>query len=326
MPTRPSARSSSACCRRSGAPPTGSTRRSTRRPKPASLLTAGTDRDGGHGRAGRRGPGPLGAPRPRRGPPRATSKRGAHRGRARHRARDRRHGTTGTGRGASVRLNLVNHLAGDVEREASAAGADPGPHRRCAGMGRAQPRSGGRGRAALAQGRFDDVERLGAMSERSVDRSAYTWSAAIAVAGGGPRPESCEAMARAHARPSTRWVRAPAWRPSTGWPSTSSSATPTRAARAVAARPWRPAPPAATLLTLPSLVLHAEIGAATRSPRWPSAAMVPLRDVHQRGVVLSQGWTVLLSRLVADCLVVIGEHRGGERGWRSQPTRRRREA
>lgn len=217
-----------------------------------------------------------------------------------------------TGQYAAVRLNLVNHLAGDVER---AAGAAPATMRRMAdtqSWAEHALAAAAAAETALAQGRFEDVEQLGAVSERSSVRSSYPWSRVVALPavalgralrgdGTGAR-EAIEAMG-AGAGTTARYHQT----------IDAVLGDRDRLREAVAARPWRPPAPHVTLQTLPGLVLHAEVAVAVGDPAMAAAALEPLRAAHQRGVLLSQGWTVLLSRLLGSCLLASGDTAEAER-------------
>ncbi len=211
-----------------------------------------------------------------------------------------------TGQYAAVRLNLVNHLAGDVERAGDAA---PATMRRMADTQSWAEHSlaaAAAAQTALAQGRFEDVERLGAISERSTVRSSYPWSRVIALPavalgrvlrgdGTGAR-EAIDAMASGSGT-TARYHRA----------IDAVLGDRDRLRDAVAARPWRPPGPEVALQTLPGLVLYAEVAIAAGDAAMAEEALGPLQAAHQRGVLLSQGWTVLLSRLVGSCCLTIGD-------------------
>ncbi|MGH9275339.1 MAG: adenylate/guanylate cyclase domain-containing protein, partial [Acidimicrobiales bacterium] len=216
------------------------------------------------------------------------------------------------GQYASVRLNLVNHLAGDVERAASAAARAMTRMADTQSWAEHSLAAAAAATSALAQGRFDDVERLGAVSERSAVRSTYPWSRGIALPavalgralrgdGTGAR-EAIDALAGGTGTAAQYRLAIDAVLGDTE-----------RVARGVESRPWRAAAPVATMQTLPGLVLHAEVGASIDDGSMARAALVPLRDAHERGVVLSQGWAVLLSRLIADCHLADGEPDEAER-------------
>lgn len=201
---------------------------------------------------------------------------------------------------AAVRLNLVNHLAGDVERAADETSALLTPLADTQMWGEHALAAAAAATTAVARGEFEAVERLTVVSERSVSRSGYLW----------PREVALPAVALARTlRGDGNGAREAI---DTAVPGAGTAARyhlaidallgdTERVAEAVRARPWRPPPTTATLQTLPVIVLHAEVAAAIGDGPMAAGALVPLRSAHERGVLLSQGWASLLSRLITDC-------------------------
>lgn len=209
---------------------------------------------------------------------------------------------------AAVRHNLVDHLAGQVDRAgASVATLLP----RLAGAqvwGEHALAAAGATSLALVRGQFDDVERLGAMAELAMSRSAYLEPTAIAL----------PAMALGRAlRGDGSGARAAIHRMGAG-PGTTARyeiaidallGDTERVSRALRERAWRPPDPEPEMRDLPSAVLFAEVATALDDPDMASAALAPLMAARRKGVVLSQGWAVLITRLIADCLAVVDELR-----------------
>lgn len=207
---------------------------------------------------------------------------------------------------AAVRRNLVDHLAGRVDRATDSlatllprlsASQTWGEH----GLAAAGATS-----LALVSGRFDDVERLGAATELAVSRSGYLEPSAIALPavalgralrgdGSGAR----DAIRRMGAGPGTTARYEAAIDAVLG--------DTDRISVALGARAWRPPDPEPEMRDLPGVVLFAGVAAALGDPDMASAALVPLLAARRRGVMLSQGWAVLITRLIADCLIVLDE-------------------
>lgn len=207
---------------------------------------------------------------------------------------------------AAVRRQLVEHLAGEIE---VAAAVSPGL---LDGLAAAQIwgeyalAAAAAAATALAQGRFDDVERHAAASSRSVDRSGYLWprmialpalSLARALRGDGVGARSAIAAMDAGQGIVRRY----------GLAIDTLLGDTDRVAAAVHERPLRPPTPELSMQSLPAAVLYAEVAAAIDDADMAAAALAPLRHAHERGVLLSQGWAVLISRTLAECLLTTGQ-------------------
>jgi class 3 adenylate cyclase len=206
---------------------------------------------------------------------------------------------------AAVRRTLVQHLAGElVESRARStellttlAGRQLwGEHALAAAAATT---------TSVAQGELEAVEGLAAICDRSVRRSAYLWPLVVAQpaltlarALRGDGLGAREAASDAGAGPGTtaRYHLAVA----------AVLGDTERVAHEVADHPWRRPPPVLTLQTLPGAVLHAEVAAALGDADMAAAVLPGLDDAHGRGVRVSIGWAVLLSRLLADCHLTVG--------------------
>ena len=213
--------------------------------------------------------------------------------------------TERSGMYAAVRLNLVHHLAGDLDAAVRGGAAAMAMTEDAQVWGEHGLAAAGAASTALVLGQFDDVERFADLAERSVRRSSYLEPMTIAP--------PAAALGRA-----LRGDGRGAYDAIDGAMGKSGSAARFRLAvdallgdldrvrAAVAERQWRDPARELTLRTLPAAVLHAEVGVAIGDLDMAAAACEPLRRAHERGVILSQGWAVLLSRLVGDCLAVSG--------------------
>ena len=206
---------------------------------------------------------------------------------------------------AAVRVNLVRTLAGDARRAAT-AGAELlegleaaqvwGEHAMAAAIGCA---------TALVEGRFADVERLGHLADRSARRSGHLDPYAItqpalalgrALRGDGRGAHEAIDLVLRGTGAQARY----------GLAIDALLGDVDRVRAAVQARPWRDPRREASLHSLQGAVLHAEVAAALGDASMADAAVVPLRAAHQRGVVVSYGWAVLLSRLIGDAFAATG--------------------
>jgi class 3 adenylate cyclase len=214
---------------------------------------------------------------------------------------------------AAVRVNLVRTLAGDARRAADAGsellelldGAQVwGEHAMVAAIGCA---------AALVEGRFADVERLGQLADRSARRSGHLDPFAItqpalalgrALRGDGRGAHEAIGLVLRSTGAQVRY----------GLAIDALLGDVDRVRAAVLARPWRDPRREASLHSLQGAVLHAEVATALGDASMVDAAVVPLRGAHQLGVVVSYGWAVLLSRLIGDALGATGRHEEAD-GW-----------
>ena len=213
--------------------------------------------------------------------------------------------TERSGMYAAVRINLVHHLAGDLDAAMRGGKSTMSLLEDAQVWGEHGLAAAGAANTALVLGRFDEVERFADLAERSVRRSSYLEPMTIALPAAalgrvlrGDGRGAYDAIERAM--------------------TSSGSAARFRLAvdallgdldrvrAAVAARPWGDPPEQPTLRTLPAAVLHAEVGVAIGDVDMASTACAALRDADERGVVLSHGWSVLLSRVIGDCMAVLG--------------------
>lgn len=207
---------------------------------------------------------------------------------------------------AAVRLEMVTLLAGD--QQAVRQRMPDVLHRLETGhvWGEHALAAAACASAALAGGHLEEVEGWVDLSERSVRRSGYPEPRGIALpalalarALQGDGTGAIEAIERFAAGSGTALRYQQAIECLLG------DVEPVQAA--VAQQPWRVPAAHASLRTLPSLVLHAEVAAALGDVAMAAQALPALQDAHQRGVRASQGWVALLSRLIAGCLHAAGD-------------------
>jgi class 3 adenylate cyclase len=205
---------------------------------------------------------------------------------------------------ASVRLNLVRHLAGDVA-SAVESGIEVVERLGAAHIwGEHGLAAAALATSSLSLGRFDVLERLGEVVETSVRRSGYLEPPGVgfpavalgrALRGDGRGAE--EAIAQVVVGPGMQARYRAAIRAVLG--------DVDRVRAAVAERPWRDPPSDLSLRSIAGTALHAEVAAAIGDQSMVEAALPPLIEGHARGVRLSHGWATLLARAIADCHIAM---------------------